>query len=99
MVEPVFWVIIGSLVAVPLLWIFIRKKNSTDREGREPPVLSKSLTEDTDPSSTLPLYGPGMDYTAREIGKEWEHRDITFWGRKMKSEEEAYSKKKGDSKK
>ena len=97
MVEPVFWVITGSLVVVPLLWIFIRKKNSTDHEGREPPVLSKSLTEDTDPSSTLPLYGPGMDYTAREIGKEWEHPDITFWRRKMKSEEEAYSKKKSDS--
>jgi hypothetical protein len=44
MVEPVFWIIMGSLVVVPLLWIFIRKQNSTDREGREPPVLSKSLT-------------------------------------------------------
>jgi hypothetical protein len=42
----------------------------------------------------MPLYGSGMDYTAHEIGKEWEHPDITFWRRKMKSEEEAYSKKK-----
>jgi hypothetical protein len=77
-----------------LLWIIIRKQNATDREGREPPVQSKSLTEDNDPSSTLPLYGPSTDYTACEIGKEWEHPDITYWRRKMKSEEEAYSKKR-----
>jgi hypothetical protein len=80
MVEPVFWVIIGSLVAVPLLWIFIRKKNSTDREAREPPVLSKSLTEDTDPRSTLPLYGSGMDYTAREIGRSGSTQTSLFGG-------------------
>ncbi len=92
MVEPIFWVIIGSLVVVPVLWIIIRKKNSTDHEGREPPVLSKSLTEDTDPSSTLPLYGPSTDYTMREVGKQWEHPDITFWRRKMKHEAEAHSK-------
>jgi hypothetical protein len=98
MVEPIFWVIIGSLVVVPLLWIIIRKKNSTDHEGREPPVLSRSLTEDTDPSSTMPLTGSSMDYTAHEIGKEWEHPDITFWRRKMKSEEEAYSKKSDSTK-
>jgi hypothetical protein len=93
MVEPVFWVIIGSIVVIPLLWVIIRKKNSTDREGREPPVLSKSLTKDTDPISTLPLYGPGIDYTMREVGKEWEHPDITYWKKKMKREAEFHSKK------
>ena len=72
MVEPAFWVIIGSLVIVPLIWIFIRKKNSTDHEGREPPVISKSLTEDTDPTSTLSLYGSGMDYTTALFGKTCE---------------------------
>ncbi len=55
--EIEFWAIMLSLIVVPLLWVVLRKQNSTDREGREPPIPDKRLTGEMDPRSNLLMYG------------------------------------------
>ena len=36
-----FWAIILSIIFAPLIWVLVRKENSTDIEGREPPIFNK----------------------------------------------------------
>jgi hypothetical protein len=52
--EIEFWAIMLSLIVVPFLWVVLRKQNSTDMEGREPPIPDKRLTGEMDPRSNLP---------------------------------------------
>jgi hypothetical protein len=80
--------IILAFIFVPLIWIRLRKEKATDREGREPLVPDKRLTDDTQPRSNLPLYGKGMDYTSQAIGKEWEHPDVTHYREKLRMDQE-----------
>ena len=85
--------IILAFVIVPLLWTLLRKEKATDREGREPPVLDKRLSGETQPRSNLPLYGKGMDYASQAIGREWEHPDVTQYREKLRKDAE---EKKGE---
>lgn len=78
--------IILGFIVVPIIWVWIRKEKSTDREGRESPISDKRLTGDADPRSNLPLYGPGRDYTGEAIGKEWAHPDLQHYREKLKRE-------------
>jgi hypothetical protein len=80
--------ILLSIILVPLLWVLLRKDKSTDREGREPQVPDKRLSDETQPRSNLPLYGKGMDYTSQAIGKEWEHPDVTQYREKLRKDAE-----------
>ncbi len=86
--------IILAFIFVPLLWVLFRKEKATDREGREPPLPDKRLSEETQPRSNLPLYGGGMDYTAQAIGKEWEHPDVTQYREKLKKDSEEKKEEK-----
>jgi hypothetical protein len=96
--EIEFWAILFSLIVVPLLWVIFRKQNATDREGREPPIPNKRLTGETDPRSNLPLYGPGLDYTSRAIGKEWEHPDTRQYREKLERDREEAEKSEASGK-
>ncbi len=87
--EIEFWAILLSPIVVPLIWVMLRKQNSTDREGREPPIPNKLFTGETEPRSNLPLFGPGKDYIGAAIMKEWEHPDITWYREKLKRDAEA----------
>ncbi len=96
--EIEFWAIMLSLIVVPFLWVVLRKQNSTDREGREPPIPDKRFTGEMDPRSNLPMYGgPGLDYTWRAIGKEWEHPDVSWYKEKVKKEAEEQSQKRHEA--
>lgn len=89
-----FVAIILSLIIVPYIWIWLRKKNYTDHEGREPPVADKRLTGEMQPRSNMPLFGPGMDYTYQAMKPEWEHPDIKWYEDKEKRAAEELAKRK-----
>ena len=89
-------VIMLALVVVPIIWVKIRKEKSTDREGRDTPPPDKRLTGEMDPRSNLPLYGPGLNYTAEAIGKEWAHPDLQHYREKVENDKLKFEGKQED---
>jgi hypothetical protein len=87
-------VIMLGLIVVPFVWVKIRKEKSTDREGRDAPPPDKRLKGEMDPRSNLPLYGPGRNYTAEAIGKEWAHPDLQYYREKMERDKREAEEKK-----